>query len=234
MRIIRRYSRVPYSSVAPPFYAAGSAGQHLPILHRCATSRNRDSATTPDATSLTAQDFFKDRYRVRLHTVLAVVMVISTLIERLATRIRCTSRRTGARGPYRGTQKSHPSAGRSVPTVVEHVKRRAQPVGCDKRCSHSKPVPTLLTGGQQFVDTETLARSVYDADLAARGTAHFMTQPPWHGLGDELRALEVEGLVDIEVGAAQYVAPGMPAPTLQHYFVGLTDEGRLLLQADNR
>jgi len=95
-------------------------------------------------------------------------------------------------------------------------------------------VASLTAEGPQFVDTETLARSLYDADLAARRNARFMTQPPWHGLRDELRALETEGLVDVDVGAAQYVAPGMPASTPQHYFVGVTEEGRSLVQADDR
>ena len=83
-----------------------------------------------------------------------------------------------------------------------------------------------LAPDDRHVDTETLARAVFDADRAGgRSALLYPKDGPWYGLSSELRELEDLGLIDVDPGIAEFVPPGGPAPIARHFFVGLTDEG---------
>lgn len=84
-----------------------------------------------------------------------------------------------------------------------------------------------LTTEGEYVDTERLARAVYEADReAGRAAFLYANDGPWYGLSTELRALEARGLIDVDPGVAEFVPPGAPTPVARHFFVGLTAEGR--------
>jgi hypothetical protein len=66
----------------------------------------------------------------------------------------------------------------------------------------------------------------------ARGTTYTWTvQAPWHGTSPMAIELEELGLLEVDVGMAQFVAHGAPTPTVDEYYLALTPEGRSALHA---
>ena len=61
---------------------------------------------------------------------------------------------------------------------------------------------------------------------AQRPTFVLPRSGPWFGFRDEIEELERQGLVEIDVGMAEYHAPGTPAPVVEDLFITLTDAGR--------
>jgi hypothetical protein len=89
-----------------------------------------------------------------------------------------------------------------------------------------------LTARDRYVDTESLARAVYDANRAAgRPAVFYPNNGPWFGMSTELRSLEQRGWIDIDPGIAELVPQGAPTPTAKHFYVGLTSSGTEQLNA---
>lgn len=64
-----------------------------------------------------------------------------------------------------------------------------------------------------------------------RGGHAWMATAPWHGASPWAQDLRRLDLIDADPGIASFHAPGTPAPTQNDYFLGLTQEGRRVLDA---
>jgi hypothetical protein len=67
-------------------------------------------------------------------------------------------------------------------------------------------------------------------DLLKEHPPYFWTaQAPWQGTDPYARELEDAGLLEIHYGIAKYRRPDQPIEPVQHYYLGITDEGRRVL-----
>ncbi|GAA1778938.1 hypothetical protein GCM10009795_026290 [Nocardioides hankookensis] len=84
-------------------------------------------------------------------------------------------------------------------------------------------------GDESWPSTEAAGLRLLEIYKARGGGHSWMSSPPWHGtspMADDLRSL---GLVELDVGMAEFRRPGDPANSPKMYWLGLTDEGRRVL-----
>lgn len=85
-------------------------------------------------------------------------------------------------------------------------------------------------GTERLIDTERVGKSLL-AELKRRGAPYFMyLSAPWFGLERDVRRLQRAGLVEVDVGMAQFGSRTAPAHTIERYWLKITSAGETLLQ----
>ena len=84
---------------------------------------------------------------------------------------------------------------------------------------------------ERGADTETAARNAAARLRAQNVTFMIAMSRPWFGIEREARELERRGLVEIDVGMAQFHPPGAATPTPDCYFLVPTAAGRVRADA---
>lgn len=81
-----------------------------------------------------------------------------------------------------------------------------------------------------LVSTKAAGQRLLEIYKSRGGGYTWMASPPWHGTNPEAQELRDAGLLEVDPGIAQFRAYNQPAASPSTYYVGLTENGRELLE----